>query len=460
MSEAIFDEPLREVAAALASKRISAVELLNESHSRICKFDTGEARLGATLQLDERAFDYARKCDSERQAGRSFGPLHGVPVIVKDNINVAGLPTTSGNRSMAGAMPHADCSQVHRLRGAGAIVIGKANLSEFSFEVRSRSSLGGDVLNPFRRTVTSGGSSGGTAVAVSVGFAVAGLGTDTGGSIRVPAAYTGLVGLRPTYGRLAMTGIAPLAPSTDTVGPIARTVDDAALIFALMAGRNRPNAARPIRGRRVGVVEQAFGTDPEVLTATDDALKALTYHGVEVLSVPALPDHLLPEDRPHIVDEEFVDAFDRYLSTNFVAGTAPASVAAIVESGASLPDYADVLRMRLAHSGGAQRAAVLAYHAELRAALAKMMRALKLDALAFPVSVTVPQSLDNPKGGWAPELAACSGWPALSVPMGRAVSGIPIGLELLAQADQEDILFDLARHIEQAVGPRAIPPLI
>jgi len=209
----------------------------------------------------------------------------------------------------------------------------------------------------------------------------------------------------------------------------------------------------------VGLVQQAFGSDPEVLAATDTALQALTRQGVQVIAVPPLPDGLLPVGRPHIVDEEFVDAFDRYLATNFVAGTAPASVAAIVEFGAWLPDYADVLRMRLARSGGAHRAAVLAYHAELRAALAQIMSALRLNALAFPVSVAVPRSLDNPKGGWGPELAACSGWPALSVPAGRAASGVPIGLELLAQADQEDVLFDLARYIERAVGPRAIPQL-
>ena len=442
-------DSIADLAPRLASGQLGAEALLEECRDASAR----HAALGAMLVLDDRAPEEARRCDAERLAGRLRGPLHGVPIVVKDNIDVHGLPTTSGNRAMAGAMPRRNATQVDRLRRAGAIVLGKTNLSEFSFEIRSRSSLGGDVRNPFLQHATPGGSSGGTAVAVAAGLSPAGLGTDTGGSIRVPASYTGLVGLRPTYGALGLSGVAPLAPSTDTIGPIARSVDDTALLFHVMGGRT---ATVPQRSLRVGVLRQAFGAAAEISAAMAHACDALSDAGTAIIDPVALPDALLPIDRPHIVDAEFADAFDDYLASHFAQGTAPASLAEIMASGNYLADYRDTLVRRMA-TRGAGRSAILAYHRALRVALAALMDAHALDAILHPTSMVSPDSLDNPKGGWGPELAACSGWPALSVPAGRGASGIPIGVELLGRAGAEALLFALGGTIECSVGPRIVP---
>ena len=178
--------------------------------------DRAPRPLNAIRRINPLAVEDAGAAD--RRPFDSRKPLHGIPLVLKDNIDMAGMPTSSGARAMAAAMPWRDAGVVRRLRDAGAILLAKTNLSEFSFEIRSRSSLAGDVLNPFDRDVTAGGSSGGAAAAVAAGFAVAAVGTDTGGSIRTPAAFNGLVGLRPTHGLVDSSGVAPLAPSTDTLG--------------------------------------------------------------------------------------------------------------------------------------------------------------------------------------------------------------------------------------------------
>jgi Asp-tRNA(Asn)/Glu-tRNA(Gln) amidotransferase A subunit family amidase len=228
-------------------------------------------RWHAMLAINPQAEAEAEAADHAAAQGQGLGPLHGVVLAIKDNIDVAGMATTSGCKALARAMAPGDAPVVARLRAAGAVVVGKTNLSEFSFEIRSRSSLGGDVRCPFAPDSTAGGSSGGSAVAVARGFAMAALGTDTGGSIRIPAACNGLVGLRPAHGMLSLEGVAPLAPSTDTIGPITRSVADARLLYEIMGGQIGGNAAP----RRVGVVRQAFGEDARILAACDQALERL-----------------------------------------------------------------------------------------------------------------------------------------------------------------------------------------
>ncbi|MFD1789619.1 amidase [Sphingomonas floccifaciens] len=411
-----------------------------------------DGALAAMLRVLPGAAEAARACD---HAAGPRGPLHGVPIVLKDNINLYGTPTTSGCRALAGAMPRRTAPVIEMLTAAGAVIVGKANLSEFSFEIRSRSSLGGDTRNPFAPDVTSGGSSGGTAVAVAAGFALAGIGTDTGGSIRVPAAYTGLAGLRPTWNIVSTEGVAPLAPSTDTVGAIARCVEDVALLFAVL-NTDQPMQFATVAGLRVGVVRQLSGTVPEIAGGLATAIEALRSAGVAVADAPALPDAVIPAG-DHIVDEEFGSAFDRYLRDNFLRGTAPVSLAELIAGGQFLPDYDAVLRARANRRDPAVRSAILGRHDRLRDALDRMMAEHRFDALLYPPSAVLPVSLDNPKGGWAPELAACSGWPALVVPAGCAPDGRPLSVELLGRAHTEPTLFALGRAIEAGTGPRPIP---
>lgn len=432
-------------AAALAAGTQSARALLADALARIAAED---ARWHAMLALDPAAHAAAARADAAAARGESLGPLHGIPLVIKDNIDVAGLATTSGCRALARAMAPGDAPVVARLRAAGAVIVGKANLSELSFEIRSRSSLGGDVRCPLAPHATAGGSSGGSAVAVLRGYALAALGTDTGGSIRVPAACNGLVGFRPAHASLPMAGIAPLAPSTDTVGPITRTVADARLIAQVM-GLALPAPADPATPHafpaRLGVLHQAFGDDPTVLAAMDRALARLATQGVALVDV-AIPDLEDLLAGPHIVDAEFAVAFDRYLAGHVLAGTAPASLAALVAGGDFLPDHRPALEQRL--HAAPEAAPILARHAALRQRLTDTLAAQGLDGLVFPTMRAIPQTLDNPPGGWAPELAARSGWPALSVPAPALPGARPVGVELLVPAGQEALLFALGSLLE------------
>ncbi|MDP1026964.1 amidase [Sphingomonas sp. KR1UV-12] len=442
---------IRSFVAACDAGAASAGAAVDACLSRIAAHD---GALAAMLRVLPDAGDTAQARD--RAAGAD-GPLHGVPIVLKDNIDLHGTPTTSGCRALAGAMPRRTAPIVKALAAAGSVIVGKTNLSEFSFEIRSRSSLGGDTRNPFAPDVTSGGSSGGTAVAVAAGFALAGIGTDTGGSIRVPAAYNGLVGLRPTWGVVSTAGVAPLAPSTDTVGAITTCVDDAALLFAILAP-GRSLRFRSVAGMRVGVLRQLAGAVPDIARGMAAAADALRAAGVGVVDAPALPDAMIPAGA-HIVDEEFGPAFDRYLRDNFQPGTAPASLTTLIDGGRFLPDYDGVLRNRARPRDPAVRSAILERHDRLREALDRMMTEQRFDALLYPPSVVLPVSMDNPKGGWAPELAACSGWPALVVPTGRAENGLPLSIELLGRSHAEPTLFALGRAIEAGTGPRPIPQL-
>jgi Asp-tRNA(Asn)/Glu-tRNA(Gln) amidotransferase A subunit family amidase len=401
-----------------------------------------DGRWHAMLALNPQARQQAEAAD---RATAPQGALHGVLLAVKDNIDVAGMATTSGCRALAGAVAERDAPVVARLRAAGAVVVGKTNLSEFSFDIRSRSSLGGDVRCPSAPDATAGGSSGGSAVAVACGFATAALGTDTGGSIRIPAACNGLVGLRPAHGALPMDGIAPLAPSTDTVGPLTRSVAEARRLYEVMGGSIAP---MPLPERpRIGVLRQAFGQDARILAACEQGLARLAGAGVELADPFILPEVEALLGGTHIVDVEFAVAFDAYLARHVRPGKGPTSLAALVAGGDFLPDHAGVLAARMA-ADPAQAASVLARHRQLAAMLEAAMAEHRLDALFYPTLRVIPEGLGNPAGGWAAELAARTGWPAISVPVAQPGQR-PVGGELLVRGGHEALLFALATALER-----------
>jgi len=433
---------LEQLAAHMAAGAGSAEAALDACLARIAD---EEDRWNAILSLAPDARDVSRRADAAAARGETLGPLHGVVLAIKDNIDLVGTATTSGCRALASATPRANAAVVERLQAAGAVIIGKTNLSEFSFEVRSRSSLGGDVICPLAPGSTAGGSSGGSAVAVARGYAMAAIGTDTGGSIRIPAACNGLVGLRPAHGLLSLAGAAPLAPSTDTIGPIARTVADAALLYRVMGGTIAPQDARPAR---VGVVRQAFGIEPAVVAACEHAARRLMDAGIEVIDPIEIAEIEALLDGPHIVDAEFAAAFDAYLARNFISGTAPPDLAAVLASGRFLPDYRDAITARLAYDRRAA-GAILEQHRRLTATLTEALARLNLDALLYPTMRVIPTGLGNPKVGWAPELAARTGWPAVSVPVRVKAAARPIGVELLVPAGDEQLLFALGRIVER-----------
>ena len=289
----------KSLARQIASGEITAVAVCEAHLERIkaiepalCAFNTVTA---------ERALDRARSLDAQQQAGAALGPLHGVPVAIKDNMCTAGVPTTASSKILRGFVPPYDATVVTRLEAAGAVVMGKTNLDEFAMGSSTENSALGATKNPWAVDRTPGGSSGGSAAAVAGGMVPLALGSDTGGSIRQPAALCGIVGLKPTYGRVSRYGLMAFASSLDQIGPLTHTVEDAAIAFQAIAGHDPHDAtasseAMPdllaaltgeVTGLRIGV-PRAFlgdGVDAPVLAAFDEAMKTLAARGATLVDI-------------------------------------------------------------------------------------------------------------------------------------------------------------------------------
>lgn len=235
---------IQELTRAFDRGALTSRELVAQHLDRIAVLDKAGPAVNAFITVDHTAVDTAAELDRERARTGKRGPLHGIPIVLKDNVNTADLPTTAGNALFRDYVPGNDATVTDLLRRAGGIVVGKANMHEWAMGASTVSSLGGQTRNPYDPHRSPGGSSGGTAAAVAAGFATAGLGTDTLGSIRIPAARNNCVGLRPTAGLVSRAGIIPLSTTQDAVGPITRTVTDAALLLDVIAG---PDPADPAR---------------------------------------------------------------------------------------------------------------------------------------------------------------------------------------------------------------------
>jgi amidase len=480
----IADASIAELHAAMREGRLSARALVARSLARIEAYDRRGPALQALVTLDPRAADVADSLDARFAAiGRLTGPLHGIPVVLKDNYDAAGLPTTAGSAVLAGSIPPDDAFVVARLRAAGAIILGKTNMAEFAFSPYETvgSALEGHTRNPYDPDRVPGGSSGGTAAAVAAGFAVAGLGTDTGNSVRGPAAHTALVGIRPTLGLVSRDGIVPLYLDRDTGGPMARTVADAAVVLDVIAGvdpadsvtdrqRGRTPArfsyfllADGLRGKRVGVVRQLSdveSADPEVLTVFNHALLnvvelgATTVDPVRIPMLDSLPNLFCPRFKPDIAV---------YLAS--LGDDAPvADLAGIVESGAYHPDVEDRLRGLLDFTTPARdatcRSAARAAD-RLRAEVRAVFERHDLDALVYPTWSNPPRAigdLESPHGNNSFQLAPPLGYPAITVPMGFVTGGLPVGLQLMGEAFTEPDLIAMAYAYEQATLHRRPPP--
>src|SRR6266849_4891139 len=260
---------------------LTSEKLVKLCLARIQAYDHQGPFLNAVMALNPKALETARALDAERKTKGRRSPLHGIPVVLKDNYNTADLPTTGGSVLLEGSVPPDDAFLVKKLRAAGAVVIAKANLSEFASGA-AQSSLGGQILNPHDLTRTPSGSSGGTGAAIAAAYAVVGLGTDTGGSIRGPSTANGIVGLKPTHGLLSRDGIIPLALSFDTGGPMARSVYDVAATLGVMTGVDPADPAtkkadgkfatdytknldaNALKGARIGLARDFMGADPDV----------------------------------------------------------------------------------------------------------------------------------------------------------------------------------------------------
>src|SRR5437868_8047927 len=316
-------------AGALTSERLVQLCL-----ARIEAYDRQGPSVHAVLTLNPKALETARGLDAERKTKGPRSPLHGVPVVLKDNYNTADLPTTGGSVLLEGSIPPEDAFLVKKLRAAGAIVLAKVNMSEFA-SGPAKSSLGGQTLNPHDLTRTPSGSSGGTGVAIAAAYAPLGFGTDTGGSIRGPSTANGIVGLKPTHGLLSRSGIIPLSLTFDTGGPMARSVTDVAVALGLMTGIDPTDAATnksegkfstnytrdlktdALKGARIGIARDFLGADPDVDWVVEASLDAMRKSGATIVDV-RFPKWLLDsklEFYNAIRMPEFAAQIKDYLST-------------------------------------------------------------------------------------------------------------------------------------------------
>jgi Asp-tRNA(Asn)/Glu-tRNA(Gln) amidotransferase A subunit family amidase len=451
--------------------QLTSVELVEFYLARIAAYDTAGPKLKALLLVNTAARDEAAAMDAERAASGPRGPLHGIPIILKDNIGTADMPTTAGSVALDGFRPSEDAFQVRMLREAGAVIIGKANMCEFALCWETASSLGGQTRSPYDLSRDPGGSSGGTAVAVAANFAAVGLGTDTCGSVRLPAGLNNLYGLRPTSGLSSRAGVIPFSFTMDTIGPMGRSVADIAIVLDATVGVDPADpttipvetsylgAIDPdgLAGRRIGLVP--FGGDPEVGRIVGAAIDEMAANGVEVIEV-AIPGGM---DIDPLFDE-FHSALDSYLAAQ--PGAPVASLNEIVAMSLNRPAMVDAYIR--------ERAAVTSldtsgYHASLagrepfRDAVVALMDKYDLDAIAYPESAAPAAVIGASQPPFDCSSAAYGGLPAMVVPAGATADGLPLGVELMGRPFDETLLIAIAAgheaHTSHRILPSMTPPL-
>jgi aspartyl-tRNA(Asn)/glutamyl-tRNA(Gln) amidotransferase subunit A len=454
------------LAGAIREGKVSPVEATQECLGRIGQLD---AKLRAFITVDEAgALETARRLEDEQRRGAWRGPLHGVPLAFKDLCFIRGLPTSCGTRTAEYFIAERDCTAITRLIAAGAVPLGKLNMTELAMGPFGDNAHHGHARNPWRTEHCSGGSSSGSAVAVAAGLALGALGTDTGGSIRLPAAACGIVGLKPTYGRVSRAGVMPLSWSNDHVGPMARTVRDCALLLQAVAGRDPLDATssaqpvpdylaslgglaalgRGIGGLRVGVPENFFfqGVHAEMDGAVRKAAEVIAGLGAQVSEI-RLPDPQTMSDVCNIVSRSEGSTIHARLLRERPHEVQPV-VRARLELGLQIPayDYLQALRLRA------------------RLARAFMTEVFaQVDILLAPVIPEPAPPLTHATEGPVHELVARQGrfsrltrpfnglgLPALSVPCGFSSAGLPLAFQLVGRPFDEATVLKVGDAYQKA----------
>jgi len=496
---------ISQLRAALDSGAISDVQLVHYYLNRIERFDKGGPRINALISLNANALKQARHVDDRLKTKSGRPTLLGIPFIVKDNFNSAGMPTSAGSAALKHSMPPMNAAAIQMLLDQGAILLGKANMSElaFSYGRLGYGSAGGLTLNPYNTSRNVSGSSSGSAAALAADFAAFALGTDTSGSIRGPASVAGLVGLRPTQGLISRVGVLSLSLTFDTVGILARSPKDVAIVLDAIGGPDAMDAAtrerhrsqvsyaegidhESLQGVRLGVVGNFRGGNDEVDGAEQEVLKALKGQGAVLVPI-ALPDsfeHLWNSVMDPVGQAELRPQLERYLRT-LPAGQ-PKTLAELIhasetrrELGSPNPINPALLKaLREAQAGDlthspAYNNIVTQLIPALRQELQALMASQKLTALVFSTMICpasprfdrpdpnyVCRSDDSYKPSY---IAATVGFPEITVPVAQISNRVPVGYSLLGVPDSEAQLLGLGNALQQALrlahGPLPGPSL-
>lgn len=487
---------IEEVNAAIDAGELNSVELVELFLDRIDAYDKQGPAINAVLTLNPEALEQARALDEERARSGRRSPLHGIPVLLKDNMDTADLPTTAGSFLLQDSIPPDDAFIVQQLREAGAIILAKLNMSEFA-SGGAMNSLGGPTYNPHDTTRSPAGSSGGTGAAIAAGYAMMGLGTDTGGSVRGPSSANGIVGLKTTHGLLSRDGVVPLALSFDTVGPMARSVYDVAVSLGVMTGIDPADDstikseglyhtdytqfldADALDGAKIGVARVFMDSDPEVDWIIESALQTMRDAGAEVVDIE-IPGWLMDvRGRFYraIRYREFRAQIEDYLAT--IGPEYPKTLDDIIKQSMRLTSRREDgaipnpgrwnLMMSEDDSGELEDYEYIAVHDHalplVQSVMAGIMRDNELDVIVYPTSTTRPGRVDPdpnpngaPGGGGSPvTLANMSGFPDIIVPAGFTGMGLPITISFMGPAFSEPRLLGLGYAFEQLTKARRLP---
>jgi amidase len=482
-----------ELSAADARDRLTSGTLTSHALTqayldRIAQIDDSGPMLNAVIEISPTAIADADALDAERTSGKVRGPLHGIPVLIKDNIDVIGMANSAGSLALADNHPKHDAFIVGRLRQAGAVILGKTNLSEWANFRSTRStsgwsSRGGQTKNPYVLDRNPCGSSSGTAAAIAASLAAIGIGTETDGSIICPASMNGLVGIKPTVGLVSRRGIIPISSVQDTAGPMARSVADAALLLTALAAIDAGDPASrgasgtvpseyatsngdALKGKRLGVLRQATGYHPDVDAAFNNAINVMKAHGADTIDVKINGYDSWNAPELEALLYEFKDGLNRYLQAS---GSPHSSLEAVIAFNKAHADtvmryFGQELFERAQAKGPLTDAAYLrARRDAVRAAATEgLVAALDRDTLdAIVAPSTSPAWLTDPVlgdhfVGAGYSMAAIAGTPSITVPAGDA-RGLPLGLTIMGRAYSEADMIALAYALEQALRARKAP---
>ncbi len=472
------------VHTAMKAGEVTSRELVDAYLKRIEAYERQGPSLHSIIAVNPKACDEADDLDRKlAETGELQGPLHGIPVMLKDNVNTFDMATTGGSASLEGYVPDEDAFITKRLREAGAIILAKTNLHEFAIWGETISSMLGQTVNPYDLTRTPGGSSGGTGAAIAANFGIIGIGTDTINSIRSPASACSLAGIRPTVGLVSRAGIVPYSLTQDTAGPICRTVEDCVRTLDVIAGYDsddpetawsvgrQPESYMPflkpdgLRGKRIGILRSFFGKEAmneSVNDVMDDAFIVFKEGGAVLVEIEddIDSDEMIRNVSVHL------DDFKTHLN-GYLAGLredAPVhSVEEILESGKYHPGIEDNMLTALKLDiGTPEYNEKLIRQGEMRTRIMNMMAERRLDALIYPHQQQLVCLIGDGQKQRNGVLCSATGFPSIAVPAGFAPSpdapiGVPVGLEIIGRPFSEPVLIEIAYAFEQLSKSRKQP---
>jgi amidase len=471
------ESTIAELGTKLRAAELTVRELTGAYLARIDALDRSGPMLRSVIEVNPDALAIADELDAELRQDRIRGPLHGIPILVKDNIDTSdGMKTTAGSLALVDARAAADAPLISHLRDAGALLLGKANLSEWANFRSPRSSSGwsargGQCRNPYALDRNPSGSSSGSGAAVSASLCVAAVGTETDGSIVSPSSANGIVGIKPTVGLVSNRGIVPVAHTQDTAGPMARTVADAAVLLAAMIGDGPalvPDATS-LRGARVGVARNLAAFDPRVDALFEEALEALRAAGAEVIDPADVPHATEYEESEwEVLRYEFKADLEGYLAS--VEGEAPRTLADLIafnqaHPAEELPFFGQESFEMSVEKGPLsdpvyQEALATCGRLSREEGLDAVIAERTLDAIVVPTRgpawLTDHINGDHHGLGGSSSPAAVSGYPGVTVPMG-SIAGLPVGLSFIGGPRQESALIGYAFAFERSTNHRAAP---